>query len=42
MCYSIHPRQRISLKYYWFLSFAKNMTENIGKNISKNLNGKCT
>ena len=42
MCYSIHPRQRISLKYYGFLSFAKNMAENIGKNISKNLNGKCT
>ena len=35
--YSVQPRDRIFVKGYGFLSFAKNM----GKNISKNLNGKC-
>ena len=34
--YSIKPRDRIFVKGYGFLSFAKN----IGKNISKNLTGK--
>ena len=34
--YSIQPRDRIFLKGYRFLSFAKNMVKNIGKNISKN------
>ena len=31
MKYSVHPRDRIFIKGYGFLSFAKNM----GKNISK-------
>ena len=34
--YSVQPRDRIFLKDYWLLSFAKNM----GKNISKTLSGK--
>ena len=33
--YSVQPRDRIFLKGYEFLPFAKNMGENIGKNISK-------
>ena len=32
--------KRISIKRYWFLSFAKNMGTNLGKNISKRLNSK--
>ena len=36
MRYSVQPRDRIFVKGYRYLSFAKNM----GKNISKNLNGK--
>ena len=35
-CYSVQPRDRIFVKGFRFLSFAKN----IGKNISKNLSGK--
>ena len=39
MCYSVQPRDRIFVKGYGFLSFAKNMGKSIGKNISKNLSG---
>ena len=35
MRYSIQPRDRIFIKYYGFLSFAKNMGKNIDNNISK-------
>ena len=38
--YSIYPRNRIFVKGYGFLSFAKNMAKYTGKNISKNLSGK--
>ena len=38
--YSIEQRDRISVKGDWFLSFAKNMMENIDKNLNKNLSGK--
>ena len=31
--YSVQPRYRIFVKDYGFFSFAKNMGENIGKNI---------
>ena len=37
MRYSVQPRDRIFVKGYGFLSFAKNMRNNIGKNISKNV-----
>ena len=40
MRYSVQPRDRICLKGYRFLSFAKNMGKNIDKNISKNVSGK--
>ena len=33
--YSIQPRDRVYVKGYEFLSFAKNMGENIGKSINK-------
>ena len=33
-------RDRILVKGYGFLSFAKNISKSIGKDISKNLNGK--
>ena len=39
MPYLVQPRDRIFVKGYQFLSFAKNMDANIGKNISKNLSG---
>ena len=32
---SVQPRNRIFVKSYGFLSFAKNMGKDIGKNISK-------
>ena len=32
--YSVQPRDRIFVKIYGYLSFAKNMDRNIGKNIS--------
>ena len=35
MRYSVQPRDRIFVKGYGFLSFAKNMSKNIGKKISK-------
>ena len=38
--YSVQPRDRIFVKDYEFLSFAKNMGRNIGKIISKNLSSK--
>ena len=38
--YSVQSRDRIFVKGYGFLSFAKTMDKNIGQNISKNLNGK--
>ena len=37
MRYSIEPPDRILLKGYDFLSFAKNVSRNIGKSRSKNL-----
>ena len=40
MRYSLQPRDRIFVKGYGFLSFAKNMDKKIGKNTSKNLSGK--
>ena len=36
----VHARDRIFVKGYGFLSFAKNINGNIGKNISKSLLGK--
>ena len=38
MHYSVQPRDRIFVKDYGILSFAKDMGKNIGKNISKNKN----
>ena len=38
--YLVQLRDRIFVKYYGFLVFAKNMRKNIGKSISKNLSGK--
>ena len=38
--YSVQSRDRIFVKGYGFLSFAKNMGRNIGNKISKNLRGK--
>ena len=40
MRYSIEPRDQTFEKGYEFLSFAKNMSKNIGKDMSKNLNSK--
>ena len=40
MRYSLRPRNRIFVKDYGVLSFAKTTGKNIGKNISKNLSGK--
>ena len=40
MRYSVQPRDRIFVKRYWFMSFAKIMCQNIGKNISQTLIGK--
>ena len=34
MRYSVQPRDRIFVKSYGFLSFAKNKGKNIGKNIT--------
>ena len=34
--YLVQPRDLIFAKDYGFLSFAKNMSKNIGKNMSKN------
>ena len=38
--YSVQSRDRIFIKGYGFLSFAKNMGKNIGENISKSLSRK--
>ena len=38
--YSIQPRDRIFVKDYRFLSFARNMGRITGKNISKSLTSK--
>ena len=38
--YSVQPRDRIFVKGYGFLFFAKNMGRNIGKNTIKNLSSK--
>ena len=35
--YSVQSRDQIFVKGYGFLSFAKNMDKNIGKDISKHL-----
>ena len=40
--YSVESRDRIFIKGYEFLSFAKNMCKNIDKNISKFLSSKCS
>ena len=40
MRYLFQPRDRIFVKDYGLLSFAKNTGKNIGKNISKSLSGK--
>ena len=37
MRYSIEPRDRIYVKGYGFLSFAKNMGKNLSNNSTKNL-----
>ena len=33
MRYSVQPRDRIFVKYYGFLSFAKNIAKNISKSL---------
>ena len=38
--YSVQSRDRIIVKCYGVLFFAKSMGKNIAKNISKNLSGK--
>ena len=38
--YSVQPRDRIFIKGYEVLTFARNMNKNIGKSTSKNLSGK--
>ena len=38
--YSVQSRDRIFVKDYEFLSFAKNIGKNIGKKISGNFSGK--
>ena len=40
MRYSVHPRHRIFVKGYRFLSFAKYLCKNIDKSISKHLSSK--
>ena len=40
MHYSVQPRDRIFVKGYRSLSFAKNIGKNIGENISKSLSAK--
>ena len=37
--YPIKPRNQIFVKSYGFLSFAKNMSKIIGKNMNKNISG---
>ena len=40
MCYSVQPRNKLFLKDYGFLYFAKNMDKNIAGNKSENFCGK--
>ena len=40
MGYSIQSRDLIFVKGYGFFSFVKNISENVGKKINKNLSGK--
>ena len=40
MHYQVQTRNIIFVKFYGFLSFAKNIRKILGKNISKNLTGK--
>ena len=40
MCYSVQPWNRIFVKGWRFLTFAKNIGKNIGKIIHKNLSDK--
>ena len=40
--YSVQPIDPVLVKGYGFLSFVKNMSKDIGKNITKNLTGKCS
>ena len=40
MCHSVQTWDRLFVKGYGFLSFAKNMGKNMDKNISKNLSRK--
>ena len=35
--YSVQPRDRIFVKRYGFLSFAKNINKSIGKNIKRKI-----
>ena len=35
ICYSVQPKDRIFVKSCGFLTFARNMGKNIGKNIVK-------
>ena len=39
-CHSTEPEDRLFVKGYKCLSFAKNIRKNISKNISNNLSGK--
>ena len=38
--YSVQPKNRVFVKGYGFLSFARNMGEKVTKNISKNVSSK--
>ena len=38
--YSLQPKDRIFVKGYGCLAFAKNIGKNVGENIIKNLSGK--
>ena len=40
--YLVQPRDRIFVKDYGFLFFAKNTGKNICKNVSDNFSGKCS
>ena len=39
--YSVQQRYRMFVKGYGFLSFARSMGKNIGKNVIKDLSSKC-
>ena len=40
MRYSVKPKDQIFVQCYGFASFAKNMSKDIGNNISKSLSGR--